>query len=102
MVTGVRGSTGDVVVSAGAADDGIIEDSIDEASDICEDIADDSIIEESIGADDEADEDIADEDDESWANAPVARMAARAVPAINIRIMIFSVVLSRFGFGSTT
>lgn len=52
---------------AGAEDDAIIEESIAEES-----IAEDSII----------------EDEDDWANAPVASIAASAVPTISCRVII--------------
>ena len=83
------------MVSIGADD--IIDESMVEASDICEDIADESIIEDSIGAEDiieesigieDIDGSIIDEDDASWARAPVvARIAAKAVVAKSWRII---------------
>jgi hypothetical protein len=110
MSTGWRG--------AGVA---IIEDSIELAVDICDDMAELSIADDGIAdvsveleaevsagaelsiADDEAiiDESMADEDD--WAKAPPISTALSAVLAIRSRIIVLSYVIARrAGFKATT
>jgi len=92
MVIGFRG---DGALPIASDDDGIIEDSIEDATDISEDIADESIIEDDVeeavleaveeevildDAEDSAADDIDAEDEDDWASAPVAIRATIAAP----------------------
>jgi len=102
MLSGVRCCV--AVVAAGAED--IIEDSagaedIEPAEDIELFVIDDSVDEALVVCDDIADEliedSIIDDDDASWASVPVARTAAKAVLARSIRIIVGSLCSTSVG-----
>jgi hypothetical protein len=102
-------------VTAGAFEaDDIIAESIEDASDICEDIIEESMVDEAVSmaedevvsaaADDEvsiiADEEDAvsimeDEEDASWDSAPVTRTAVSAVVAKSRRSILVSLGSTR-------